>query len=197
MTSPYIWKPVSERAIITQKLIENHPLNVDEIIEVVLRSRNDIFSSAIWSDDFYIWKDIFPTPQIMWFFLHELIPLNLSKIYKWIRSKDKNVSDKDLVYIPDITYSIEIKTSSQKWLYWNRSYAHEWATSKKDKSWYYLWVNFEKFQNSQEPQKTEINMIRFWRLDHADWSWQAAQTWQQSSLSKDVLNNKLLVIYKK
>ena len=59
-----------------------------------------------------IGRDIQPKPQIMGFLLHELIPLELQSRHpgEWRPEKAKN--DKDLVYIPDPTLSVELKTSS-------------------------------------------------------------------------------------
>jgi hypothetical protein len=60
----------------------------------------------------------------MSFFLRELIPLELSTRYpdKW--RVDKSGENKDIVYIPDDQYSIELKTSSNPTrIFGNRSYA--------------------------------------------------------------------------
>ena len=195
--SPYTWVEPSQWIEVTKKLLREHPLKADDIISVVLESRDDIFMTKIWKDWYIIWKDILPTPQIMWFLLHEIIPLKFNKMYPGMRCKDENVSDKDLVYIQNPLLSVEIKTSSQKSLYWNRSYAQEWSSSKKTKSWYYLWINFEKFKDVDVWTKPKIKMIRFWRLDHIDWVWQSAQTGQQSSLSWNILKNKMITLYEK
>ena len=66
---------------------------------------------------------------------------------------------------------------------------------KKSKSGYYLAINFEKFEETEElPQ---IRLIRFGWLDHTDWIGQSAASGQQARLPKEVENGKLVVIYKK
>ena len=62
------------------------------------------------------------------------------------------------------------------------------------KSGYYLAVNFEKFSNTTNPQ---IKLIRFGWIDSGDWIGQKAATGQQSRLSSDVENYKLLQLYRK
>jgi len=200
--SPYSWIDILWWYNKTLELIKNHPLDEKVIVETVLSCRDDIFTSSLWPDWFKIGTDIFPAPQIMWFLLHELIPLKLKKIYHGMRTKDEEVSDKDLVYIPDHSFSVEIKTSSSKdKIFWNRSYAQESQDPKKDKSWYYICVNFEKFHTDKDGhpikwEKPKITLIRFWYLDHSDWIWQKAATWQQSRLTQEADKNKLIVLYR-
>jgi ScaI restriction endonuclease len=142
-----------------------------------------------------IGKDIFPKPQIMGFLLHELIPLELTSKYPRDWRRDTSVSDKDLVYIPDDSFSIEVKTSSDpNHIYGNRSYAQGISKGKKGKSGYYLAVNFEKFFTSNNPS---IRLIRFGWIDSSDWIGQKAETGQQSRLPPDVENYKLLQLYRK
>jgi hypothetical protein len=152
-----------------------------------------IFDSKI-GNAFLIGKDIFPKPQIMGFFLHELIPLTLAKRYpdKW--RKEETASEKDLIYMPDDTFSVEIKTSSSaKNIYGNRSYAQEANSVKKSKSGYYLAINFQNF--SAKISKPQIKRIRFGWLDHADWMGQTTPTGQQARLSPAVEQNKLIILY--
>lgn len=195
MNSPYINKPPNQWLTITNRLVKNHPLSVKELIEVTLRSWAEIFTSKIGSKPFGIGNEILPKPQIMGFLLHELIPLEFEKRYPSRWRKDKTANEKDLIFLPDDKFSIEIKTSSNKnRIFGNRSYAQVTKTDKKIKSGYYLTVNFEKFyDNSKELPK--VSLIRFGWLDHTDWRGQLADTGQQSSLSPDVYRYKLPIIY--
>jgi hypothetical protein len=183
----------------TEELIAEHPLKKKEIVELVLQAWDDLFDSKLGPKNFQIGKHIFPKPQIMGFFLHELIPLELEYRYpeKWCG--EKCATDKDLVYIPDVKYSIEIKTSSAKaHIFGNRSYAQESdGKTKKNKSGYYLTVNFGKFENTKDknPKRPAINLIRFGWLDHTDWVGQEAATGQQAHLKPAADKNKLLVLY--
>ncbi|OIP93214.1 MAG: restriction endonuclease [Syntrophaceae bacterium CG2_30_49_12] len=197
MPSPYRGLKPNRWLEITKKLLDNHPLAQDEIVDVVLSVWKSIFDSKMGTKGFRIGKDIFPKPQIMGFFLHELIPLELAARYpnKW--RGEKNTSDKDIVYIPDDRYSIEVKTSSDpNHIYGNRSYAQATPSKgKKAKSGYYLAVNFEKF--SKTIKYPHIRLIRFGWLDSEDWMGQKAPTGQQSRLPTEVENNKLLELYRK
>ena len=127
---------------------------------------------------------------------HELIPLELSARYPEEWRGDKNASDKDIVYIPNNKYSIEVKTSSNpRHIYGNRSYAQASTKGKKAKSGYYLAVNFEKFSDINH--HPNILLVRFGWLDSDDWIGQKAATGQQSRLSPDVENYKLIELYRR
>lgn len=195
MNSPYNNLPPDKWLTTTSKLIKAHPLSVKELTEVTLQSWNEIFNSKIGSKPFSIGKDILPIPQIMGFLLHELVPLEFEKRYPSRWRKDKTANEKDLIYVPNDKFSIEIKTSSSKnHIYGNRSYAQEAHTDRKSKSGYYLTVNFEKFE--KESNKTpRVILIRFGWLDHSDWKGQSAATGQQSVISPDVYRYKLPIIY--
>lgn len=194
MTSPYVGVSPEHWSDVTRQLIERHPLKAAEIVEVVLASWNSIFDSRMGSKGFRIGVDIHPKPQIMGFFLHELIPLELHARYPGVWRGEKSAADKDIVYIPDDSFSIEVKTSSNaEHIYGNRSYAQEGSSRKKSKTGYYLAVNFCKFGG--EAAMPVIRLIRFGWLDAADWVGQAAETGQQSRLSSSVENGKLLRLY--
>jgi len=194
MSSPYKDSPIDRWLDITKKLVRQHPLKIDEIVEIVLSSWQSIFDSRLGTKGFHIGKDIFPKPQIMGFFLHELIPLELSSRYPEVWRGDISASDKDIVYIPNDLYSIEVKTSSNRdHIYGNRSYAQASSRGKKAKSGYYLAVNFDKVV--RENSKPEIIKIRFGWLDSDDWIGQRAESGQQSRLPSSVENGKLLTLY--
>jgi hypothetical protein len=197
MESPYKELPVSDWQSKTRELIQQHPLDSDEIYEVVLQVWKEIFESNLTSRGYRIGVDLFPRPQIMGFFLHELIPLEFSNRYPEIWRREENESEKDLVYLPDDYFSIEIKTSSSKYnTYGNRSYAQQSTTgrkTKKDKSGYYLVVNFQKFEKNKPGHDIpKINLVRFGWIDFSDWQGQAAATGQQARLNRDVEKYKLL-----
>jgi hypothetical protein len=188
--SPYHGLRVNAWEKRTRELILDHPLDTAEIYEVVLKVWNDIFNSGIGSKPFKIGQDLFPRPQIMAYFLHELIPLEFARRYPGIWRREETADEKDLVYITDPKYSIEIKTSSSaKSIFGNRSYAQKAENPKKSKSGYHLAINFQKFGSSQKPQ---IVAVRFGWLDHFDWIGQAAATGQQARLDPGVERYKLL-----
>lgn len=195
MNTYFVEEPVSEWPSISQRLIEKHPLKPNEIVEVVLKAWEDIFESSFGVKPFRIGVDIFPKPQIMAFLLHELIPLEFAERYKGVWRIDKSGNEKDLVYIPDDQYSVEIKTSSSDGkIFGNRSYAQKSDTVKKKKYGYYLAINFDKFGGKKRP---EINLIRFGWIDHDDWVGQAAATGQQAHLKPEAEMYKLIRIFLK
>jgi len=195
MVSPYKDLPPEKWLNVTRRLVKEHPLKDSEIVEVVLAAWDSIFASRIGTRAFHIGQDIFPKPQIMGFFLHELIPLELAARHPKSWRGERSSGEKDIVYIPDDKYSIEVKTSSNpNHIFGNRSYAQKATTNKKAKSGYYLAVNFEKFSGSSK--RPNILLIRFGWLDSTDWIGQKAATGQQSRLSSQVETYKLLELFR-
>lgn len=180
----------------TEQLVSAHPLDPKEIVEVVLLSWEAIFRSKIGPHGFLIGKHLFPKPQIVGFLLHELIPLEFSSRYPKLWRGDESTDEKDLVYIPDPAFSIEIKASSHKTqIFGNRSFAQRPSHSKKSKAGYYLAVNFEKVDKQQT--NPHIRRIRFGWLDHEDWIGQKAPTGQQARLSPESEGTKLMLLYER
>lgn len=193
MTSPYEGLAIEQWRDKTLELISQHPLNSNELYDAVMSVWTDIFHSGIGSKPFRFGEDLFPAPQIMGFLLHELIPLELEFRYPGFWRRDAASDEKDLVYIPDSRFSIEIKTSSSgAKIFGNRSYAQVGSLTKKTKSGYYLAVNFEKF--TSEVKMPKITLIRFGWLDHDDWIGQASATGQQAHLTPSVERNKLIIL---
>ena len=198
MNSPYQGKEIEEWQAVTDDLIANHPLSQQEIVEVVLKSWEDIFNSKIGS--FNIGTEIFPTPQIMSFFLHELVAHYLSLRHKEIYKVGTLKNEKDIHHLTNQTLSVEIKASShENQVFGNRSYAYAQADSgreQKDKNGYYITINFEKFPKDKT-NKPEILIIRFGYLEHTDWVAQKSETGQKARLKPDVYKHKLKILYRK
>ena len=197
MTSPYEGLATENWAVKTRELIQKHPLSPEEIYEVVIQVWREIFESNFTSKNYKIGVDLFPSPQIMGYFLHKLIPLELARRYPGIWRREETATEKDIVCLLDDCFSIEIKTSSSKSnTYGNRSFAQESTTGtkgKKNKSGYYLVVNFWKFNtNIQGSQLPQIHLVRFGWLDQKDWQGQATENGQKATLSRDVERYKLL-----
>ena len=192
MKSPYKGKAIEKWLGITKRLINKHPLK-NEIVETVLQSWEDIFNSKMGS--FSIGKEIFPEPQIMSFFLHELVAHNLSLKYPEVYKVGAPKKEKDIHHITDPSLGIEIKASSNKdKIFANRSYAQPSSgTEEKDKNGYYIAINFEKFSTSRE--KPMIKLIRFGYLEHEDWIAQKSSTGQQAHLSSLAYKYKLITLY--
>lgn len=195
-TSPYAGKDKSEWKAITEKLVNDHPLDERFLVEMVLIAWSNIFETSIGRHQLKIGEQIFPKPQVIGALLHELIPAELAATYpkEW-RGEDTS-GDKDIVYIPNDSYSIELKTSSNPTrIFGNRSYAQKPSQGKKGKDGFYIAVNFEKF--SKKNKKPEILVIRFGWLDHTDWRGQKAESGQQSSLSPETYELKFKTLYLK
>ncbi len=191
MESPYAGLDETEWANKTGELISRHPLRPEEITGIVTNCWDCILNTVI--GDYKIGTDIFPRPQIMGFFLHELICLEISKLDPETWGCEKKPSDKDIVNLKDDTYSIEVKTSSHKSkIFGNRSYAQDTTKPRKSKSGYYLTINFEKFKSGRTRPK--ITKVRFGWLDHEDWAGQKSQSGQQARLPPNVEKSKLLEI---
>nr|WGD75919.1 ScaI family restriction endonuclease [Bacillus subtilis] len=184
MNSPYENQPMEKWINITEEIVGEHPLDFDVIVNVVLEAWERILGTKI-GGELQIGKDVFPSPQIMGNYIHELIPALLSRKYpeKWRKEIIKE--DKDVVYIPNSDYSVEIKTSSNaNNVFGNRSYGQENSehNSGKSKSGYYITVNFEKFDTKNPDYKPKIKKIRFGWIDHEDWKAQKSQTGQAASI---------------
>ena len=193
--SPYYGVKAGQWQARTKKLVRGHPLSSSEMVEVVLGAWKDILASGIGTKPFRIGVDMFPKPQIMGFFLHELIPLELARRYPGRWRGDATSAEKDLVYVPGDRFSVEIKTSSHKTrIFGNRSYAQTQAASKKRKSGYCLAINFEPFSKKLAGMP-RILRIRFGWLDASDWRGQKAPTGQQANLSPRVEKAKLLQLF--
>lgn len=197
MVSPYIGLDVTDWEETTNILVNEHPLNTNEIVEVVLDAWNKILTTKI-GEVLLIGDDVFPGPQIMGNYLHELIPVIFSLKYPNLWKKELIKEDKDMVYIPNKDYSVEIKTSSNPTnIFGNRSFGQDNSdkNSGKSKSGYYLTINFEKFDTKNKSYKPKIKLIRFGWIDHWDWRAQKAATGQQASLDPSVRDKKLILLY--
>lgn len=197
MHSPYENLPISQWKSVTKNLVSQYPLSSEEIVQAVLDSWNGILQSTI-ANELKIGVDILPSPQIMGNYLHELIPIMLERRFPGVWSRDIEKKDKDLVYLPNDYYSTEIKTSSNKNnIFGNASYGQEDSSnaSSKSKDGYYLAINFEKFDQAPSGQMPRIRKIRIGWLDHTDWHSQSASSGQAATISSDVRDNKLILIY--
>ena len=121
MSSPYNGLNVEDWKSKTEELIKAHPLK-EKIVPIVLKAWDDIFNSQMGS--FKIGKDIFPSPQIMSFFLHELVAHYLSLEYPKEYKVGEAKKEKDVHNIINPQMGIEIKASSHPTqIFANRSYA--------------------------------------------------------------------------
>lgn len=194
--SPYSGKNKSDWKDITNQIINDHPLKKKSLVKMVLVAWDNIFDTSIGKHNLKIGVHIFPKPQVIGALLHELIPAEIAASSKTKWRGEMTKEDKDIVYIPNDFYSIELKTSSNPTqIFGNRSYAQKPTQGKKGKDGFYIAVNFEKF--SKTNPKPEILAIRFGWLDHTDWIGQKAATGQQARLAPETYNLKFKTLYTK
>lgn len=183
---PYKNMPLDKWKVITADLVSKHPLS-EIIVDLCLKSWESILHGKINTYlNMYI-SDMNLSPQALGALLHDVIPEYINKNTVGFR---KGVGkEKDVVCEYNDDFSFEIKTSSQKSIYGNRSYAK--SETGKSKSGYYVTINFEKL-SKKHPR---ILLIQMGWLDHSDWVGQKSETGQQASLMKEAKENKLLTIY--
>lgn len=106
MSSPYNGLNVEDWKSKTEELIKAHPLK-EKIVPIVLKAWDDIFNSQMGS--FKIGKDIFPSPQIMSFFLHELVAHYLSLEYPKEYKVGEAKKEKDVHNIINPQWELKLK----------------------------------------------------------------------------------------
>ncbi|HXB64602.1 MAG TPA: ScaI family restriction endonuclease [Solirubrobacteraceae bacterium] len=194
--SPYHGLPEAMWLGQTEKLLEDYPVEHSVLVEVVRDEWDSIFESRVGRLGLRIGEHIFPKPQIMGDYLHELIPYDLQARYPGTWRRDATGADKDLVYVPDDYWSTEIKTSSNpSQVFGNRSYAQPGAGGKKTKSGFYLTVNFQKWSDVKG-RLPGIRIIRLGWLDHTDWIAQTSATGQQARIRPEAYEGKLVELYR-
>lgn len=191
MVSPYAGLSQEHWLNKTQELVSTHPLTLEMIRETAIQCWQVLWQTTVGEGELAIrLYDLDVPAPVVGYFFERLFAKNLEikapQLWRGGRGKD----EKDIIYIPDNFYSIEIKTSGQLGLkiFGNRSYGQESNNPeliKKEKSGYYITVNFyDKI----------INLIRFGWIDQSDWKPQSSQTGQAAGLKEEVYQYKLISI---
>jgi hypothetical protein len=185
--NPYEGRAVAQWREVTANLVEKHPL-APYIVDICLKSWQSILHGKINTYLNMSIGEMHISPQATGALLHDVIPEYIAKNTNGFR---KGVGkEKDVVCAFDEAFSFELKTSSQKSIYGNRSYAK--SETGKSKSGYYVTINFEKIAANAP----KILLIQMGWLNHADWIGQTSETGQQASLSKEARENKLIALYR-
>tara|TARA_R110002072_G_C7927600_1_gene531448 strand:- start:990 stop:1586 length:597 start_codon:yes stop_codon:yes gene_type:complete len=194
--SPYAGLSEQDWESKTKELIHEHPIDIDELVEIVNSSWSSIFASAIGTQKLMLGKDIVLSPQFTGSILGTLISHEFSSRHPKLWRPEEAKHDKDLVYLPDDCFSCEIKTSSSaSRIYGNRSYAQpQSGDARKSKDGYYIGVNFDKMVEGESDKN--IRRIWFGWLDHTDWNAQSSPTGQNASLPAAIYGTKLVEIYR-
>ena len=184
--SPYENIPPEEWEEVTRDLIRRHPLT-PQIVDFCLKSWQSLLHGRINTYLNMRISEMSVSPQATGALLHDIIPEYISRNVQGFRKGQGK--EKDIVCDYDEFYSMELKTSSQKSIFGNRSYAK--SAGGKTKSGYYLAIHFEKI-NANNPK---ILLIRMGWLDYSDWIAQKSETGQQASLKKEAKRYKLITLY--
>jgi hypothetical protein len=189
-SSPYSGKPESSWLAVTQQLCSNHPLKPQLILEAALTAWGTLWQTTVGAGSLAVkLADLRVPATVVGYFFEVLLARELARrdpLWRGSQSKD----EKDLVYLRDPFYSVEIKTSGQAGfkVYGNRSYGQKAAGDllvKKEKSGFYITVNFFG---------QVLTLIRFGWIDADDWDPQEAPTGQMAGLKQAVYDYKLLPI---
>ena len=192
MPSPYDGVTPDRWLQVTEALVREHPISLDQIREASLEAWALVWKTTVGeSQQSFPLVDADPPAQIIGYFFEKLLALVLAKRFpgQWRGQREKD--EKDLVYEPDPTKSVEVKCSGQLGLriFGNRSAGQRGPRSrgadKPEKSGYFITVNFSA---------SELMLLRFGWIDQDDWDAQEAATGQAAGLSNQVYAGKLLAI---
>ena len=126
--SPYINADVRNWRQITEKLVKKHPL-LPMIVDLCLKSWQSILNGKINTYLNMKISEMSISPQATGALLHDVIPAYIAKNVPGFRKGEGK--EKDIVCESDDYFSLELKTSSQKTIYGNRSYAKSAVTSQR------------------------------------------------------------------
>ena len=190
-TSPYAGKRESAWLGITQRIVSSHPLKFAELLDAATTAWATLWQTTVGAGTLSAkLSDLKVPATIVGYFFEVLLARELERRAPILWRGNLSKEDKDLVYIPDPAFSIEIKTSGQAGfkVYGNRSYGQKTGAeivAKKEKSGYYITVNF--FHQT-------LTLIRFGWIDADDWDPQLSPTGQMAGLKQAVYDKKLIPI---
>ena len=126
--SPYSDISVEEWLNKTQKLVKKHPLDKDEIFDIVLISWERLWKTNIGDYPvIFPIEEINPPATVIGYIFEKLFALELANRYpnKWRNGNSGN--EKDIKCITNDEFSFEIKTSGQigTKIFGNRSYGQK------------------------------------------------------------------------
>lgn len=192
--SPYAGKIEGPEWLeVTQGLIGSHPFGASDDHLVGLRKSCQVAWDLVWE------TTVGSGPQavrltelevpatVVGYFFEILLARQLALQFPQVWRGNQGKEEKDLVCLTDVGHSVEIKTSGQLGLkvFGNRSHGQQAANEslvKKEKSGYYLTVNFSGHV---------LTLLRFGWIDAGDWDPQEAPTGQMAGLKESVYRYKL------
>lgn len=189
--SPYDGHQEAEWLKVTRRLLAKHPLKVGTILEVAEVTWERLWATTVGAGLTQVpLRELQVPATVVGYFFEVLFAKELENRYPRLWRGHQNKDEKDLVYLPNPSLSVEIKTSGQCSfkVFGNRSYGQEAQNQsliKKEKSGYYITLNFTG---------RTMNLLRFGWIDATDWSPQAAPTGQMAGLRPAVYQYKLVAI---
>lgn len=194
MVGPFDGIEMEEWSTKRDELIEDHPLDLEDVQDLVLDSYDELLQTRIGDpdDDIKIFEDAKVGAQATGAFLETILANKLQDEYPVWRQGSE--SEKDLIHTDDSRYSIEMKLSGQvdDKIYGNRSYA-KGSEDKKSKSGYYLCINVHISEDVTSPSYLPF-LIRFGWISFSDWSGQESESGQASKISSEVYKYKLKTV---
>lgn len=189
MTSPYDGVPEEQWVNVTEKLLNQHPLSRETVLDTALLAWKRLWSTKVGDGGAgFALSELDVPATVVGYFFEKLFAKELSRLFPDVWEGGKGVQ-KDLHCKVDDLMSVEIKTSGQPGtkIFGNRSYGQkvESENQKKDKSGYYITVNF---------CRQTLTLIRFGWIDADDWQAQKSPTGQMAGLKEAVYKYKLRVI---
>ncbi|HZZ93422.1 MAG TPA: ScaI family restriction endonuclease [Usitatibacter sp.] len=189
MPSPYDGVAEHDWPKRTQELIEAHPLSLHEILRAAENSWSLLWQTTIGEGQTaFSLSDLDPPATVVGYLFEKLFARELASQHPKVWAGGIG-SQKDLHHLTDESKSIEMKSSGQLGykIFGNRSYGQqvEGEGGKKDKSGYYIAINFFK---------RDLSLLRFGWIDAADWQAQKSQTGQMAGLPATVYTGKLVRI---
>lgn len=189
--SPYKGPPSAKWLKITQRLVAAHPLTDELIRDASLAAWGTLWRTKVGAGRTSVrMRDLNVPSSVIGYFFEVLLARELEARQPGIWRGSQSKDEKDLVYVPEPSLSVEVKTSGQRGyrVYGNRSYGQKPTRDslvRKEKSGYYITVNFVG---------PVLTLIRFGWIDASDWKPQASPTGQMAGLSDAVYRLKLLPI---
>jgi len=160
-----------------------YPLSKKKIVEVVKESFADFKHGKFRKMN--LGKEVIPEKQVQSGILHELIVASMSLIKGFREGKQKH--DKDIVFIKNNKFSLDVKTSTNpERIAGNRLTAGR--TDYVNPSGYFLCVNFDPFLKGIKLQKPKLRKIRFGWIDASKWKPQSGRG-QAATLSSETLQS--------
>ncbi len=176
----------------TNALLAAHPLRTEQLKAAALAAWAILWRTRIGDGATAFKLDEIDVPAtVIGYFFEKLLARELHSRFPGLWRGGQSKDEKDLIYLPDTAYSIEVKTSGQlgSKIFGNRSYGQKSISAslvtKAEKSGYYFTVNF---------YEQTLTLLRFGWIDADDWKPQKSATGQAASLGDYVYRSKLVGI---